>query len=300
MMPAIKQKPRLGFIGMGGMGSRMAARLLAAGYAVTIYNRHRERTELLAKQGARVAPEIHELATHADIVLSSLADDAAVEALMLSPDGAVAGARPGTVFIEMSTVSPSLSRRMHDLAQAKGAFVLDAPVSGTTTVAEKGELVIFVGGDEAVYERCLPILQVLSRAAHYMGPAGSGATMKLCANILLGLGIQALAEAVAFGLKAGLQRARLLDVLGATAVVSPSQRSKLDNVLHEAYPPAFPLRLMFKDFRLILDTATGLPAEMPATVAAAQISATELARQSAAGRDEDFSSVVRTMEQISK
>ncbi|HZE61937.1 MAG TPA: NAD-binding protein [Burkholderiales bacterium] len=133
-----------------------------------------------------------------------------------------------------------------------------------------------------------------------MGPAGSGATMKLCSNTLLGLGIQALAEAVAFGLKAGLRRERLVEVLGATAVVSPSQKSKLDNVLNETYPPAFPLRLMFKDYRLILDTAMSLPAAMPATAAAAQVSAAELARQSAAGSDEDFSSVVRTMERISK
>ena len=294
-----RESPRLGFIGMGGMGSRMAARLLAAGYHVTIYNRHRERTRVLEKLGAEVALEADELAAHVDIVVSSLADDVAVEKVMLAPDGALAGARPGTVFIEMSTVSPSLSRRMHDVARAKGVFVLDAPVSGTTTVAERGELVIFVGGDEAAYQRCLPVLRVLGREAHYMGPAGSGATMKLCANTLLGLGMQALAEAVAFGLKAGLQRARLLEVLGATAVVSPSQKSKLDNVLNEAYPPAFPLRLMLKDFRLILDTATALSATMPATAAAEQVSAVEFARQSAAGRNEDFSSVVKTMERIS-
>jgi len=300
MLPAITEKPRLGFIGMGGMGSRMAARLLAAGYDLTVYNRDRERTRPLEQQGAKVASEPDELAARVDIAFSSLADDLAVEKVILAPGGALVGARPGTVLIEMSTVSPSLSRRMHALAHERAVFTLDAPVSGTTTVAEQGELVIFVGGDKAIYERCLPVLQVLSRAAHYMGPAGSGATMKLCANILLGLGMQALAEAVAFGLKAGLQRERLLEVLGVTAVVSPSQKSKLGNVLNEAYPPAFPLRLMFKDFRLILDTATGLPAEMPATVAAAQISATELARQSAAGREEDFSSVVRTMEQISK
>jgi len=278
----------------------MAARLLAAGYDVTIYNRHRERALLLEKQGARLAPGLHELAADADIVLSSLADDAAVEQAMLSPGGALAGARPGTVFIEMSTVSPSLSRRMHGLAREKALFVLDTPVSGTTTVAETGELVIFVGGDEPVYERCLPILQVLSRAAHYVGPAGSGATMKLCANTLLGLGMQALAESVAFGLKAGLQRERLVEVLGATAVVSPSQKSKLENVRDQAYPPAFPLRLMLKDYNLILDTARALHAEMPATVAAAQVGATELAWQSAAGREEDFSSVVRAMEQMSK
>jgi len=160
--------------------------------------------------------------------------------------------------------------------------------------------VIFVGGDRSAYDRCLPVLQVLAREAYYMGPAGSGATMKLCANALLGLGMQALAEAVAFGLKAGLERERLVEVLGATAVVSPTQKSKLENVRNENYPPAFPLRLMVKDFRLILETAASLPAAMPATAAAQQVSAAELARQSAAGRDEDFSSVVRTMERISK
>jgi 3-hydroxyisobutyrate dehydrogenase-like beta-hydroxyacid dehydrogenase len=291
------ENPRLGFIGMGGMGSRMAARLLAAGYDLTTYNRHRERARVLEKQGAKIAAQPGELAAHADIVLSSLADDVAVENVMLGPGGALAAARPGTVFIGMSTVSPSLSRRLHDFAHEKGIFVLDAPVSGTTTVAEKGELVIFVGGDKAAYERCLPVLKVLGRVAHYMGPAGSGAAMKLCANTLLGLGMQALAEAVAFGLKAGLARERLLEVLAATAVVSPSQKSKLDNVLNEAYPPAFPLRLMLKDYNLILDTAMALRVAMPATAAAEQVSAAELARQSAAGRDEDFSSVVRAMEQ---
>jgi 3-hydroxyisobutyrate dehydrogenase-like beta-hydroxyacid dehydrogenase len=299
-MASIKDKPRLGFIGMGGMGSRMALRLLAAGYDVTVYNRDRERTRLLQERGAKIAFEPRELAANADIVLSSLSDDVAVEKVMLWPGGAIVSARPGTVFLEMSTVSPSLSRRLHDLAHQGGVFVLDAPVSGTTTVAEKGELVIFVGGDKAVYDCCLPVLKVLAREAHYMGPSGSGATMKLCANTLLGLGMQALAEAAALGLKAGLQRKRLLEVLGTTAVVSPSQKSKLDNVLHDTYPPAFPLRLMLKDYRLILDTARGLSAAMPATVAAEQVSAAEFGRQTAAGLDEDLSSVVRTMERISK
>jgi 3-hydroxyisobutyrate dehydrogenase-like beta-hydroxyacid dehydrogenase len=293
-------KPRLGFIGMGGMGSRMAARLVAAGYDLTVYNRDRARTRPLEMQGAKVTSEPDHLAAGVDIVLSSLADDAAVEQVMLSPGRTLARARPGTIFIEMSTVSPSLSRHLHAAARENGVSMLDAPVSGTTSVAERGELVIFVGGDKAVYDRTMPILRVLGRTVHHMGGAGSGASMKLCANVLLGLGIQALAEAVAFGLKAGLQRERLVEVLGATAVVSPSQKSKLDNVLHETYPPAFPLRLMSKDYGLILDTATSLRAAMPATAAAAQVSAAELARESAAGRDEDFSSVVRAMELASK
>jgi len=295
-----QQRPRLGFIGMGGMGSRMAGRLLAAGYDLTIYNRARERTELLEQRGARVAGTPAELALGVDIVLSSVADNAAVENVMSGSDGALAAARPGTIFIEMSTVSPAVSRRLDEAGRRKGLSVLDAPVSGTTSVAEQGQLIIFVGGDQAVYDRCKPILDVLGKTSFYMGSAGSGATMKLCANTMLGLGMEALAEAVTLGLKAGLRRERLLEALGGTAVVSPSQRSKLENVLKGEYPPAFPLRLMHKDFKLILATAEDLSAAMPTTAAAERVYAFEVARQSAAGHDEDFSSVVRAMEQMGK
>jgi len=295
-----QQRPRLGFIGMGGMGSRMAGRLLTAGYDLTIYNRARERTQLLAQRGARVAATPAELAVSVDIVLSSLADNAAVENVITGSDGALAAARSGTIFIEMSTVSPAVSRRLYETGRRKGVSVLDAPVSGTTSVAEQGQLIIFVGGEQSVYNRCKPILDVLGKTSFYMGPDGSGTTMKLCANTMLGLGMQALAEAVTLGLKGGLQRERLLDVLGGTTVVSPSQRSKLENVLKGVYPPAFPLRLMYKDFRLILNTAMDVSAAMPITAAAEQVYAVEFARQSAAGHDEDFSSVVRAMEQMVK
>jgi 3-hydroxyisobutyrate dehydrogenase-like beta-hydroxyacid dehydrogenase len=289
---------RLGFIGMGAMGSRMAGRILAAGYDLTVYNRERERTRMLEQRGAKVAATPRELASRADIILSSVADDAAVENVMTGSDGALAAARLGTTFIEMSTISPAMSRRLYEVALGKGVSVLDSPVSGSTPQAEKGQLVIFVGGEKTVYDRCQPILGVLARELFYMGPSGSGVTMKLCVNTLLGLGMQALAEAITLGLKAGLQRERLLEVLGGTVVLSPSQKSKLENVLKGVYPPTFPLRLMFKDFGLILDTAMHLAAAMPITAAAQQVCAAEFARQSAAGRDEDFSSVVRTMEQM--
>jgi 3-hydroxyisobutyrate dehydrogenase-like beta-hydroxyacid dehydrogenase len=280
------------------MGSRMAGRLLAAGYDLTVYNRERERTRMLEQRGAKIAATPLELASRTDIILSSVADDAAIENVMTGSDGALAAARPSTIFIEMSTVSPALSRRLYEAGRRKGVSVLDAPVSGTTSVAEQGQLIIFVGGEQSVYDRCRPILGVLGKTSFYMGPNGSGATMKLCANTMLGLGMQALAEAVTLGLKAGLQRERLLEVLGSTTVVSPSQSSKLENVLKGAYPPAFPLRLMYKDFRLILNTAMDLSAAMPITAAAEQVYAVEFARQSAAGHDEDFSSVVRAMEQM--
>ena len=292
--------PRLAFIGLGAMGSRMAGRLLAAAYDLTVYNRRRDRARPLEEGGARVASTPAEAARNVEIVLVSVADDAAAEAVIAGTDGALSAAQSGAIIINTSTVSPGLSRRLSEAALVKGAFVLDAPVSGSTPQAEQGQLVIFVGGEKAVYERCLPILAVLGRESFYVGPAGSGSTMKLCVNALLGLGVQALAEAVALGLKAGLERDRFLDVLGATVVLSASQRAKLENVRKDAYPPTFPLRLMSKDFGLILDTARRLSVAMPATTAAEQVSAAEAARQRASGRDEDFSSVVRAMGEAGK
>jgi len=162
--------------------------------------------------------------------------------------------------------------------------------------AEQGQLVIFVGGEEDVYQKCQAILAVLGNKTFYLGPSGAGATMKLCVNTLLGLGVQALAEAIALGVKAGLPRERFLQVLGETAVVSPSQKAKLENVRTNEYLPAFALRLMFKDFGLIVETAMELSVPMPATAAAVQVAAAEHARQLAAHSDEDFSVVVRAME----
>jgi 3-hydroxyisobutyrate dehydrogenase len=279
----------------------MAGRLLAAGYDLTVFNRRRdERMRTLEERGAKAAETPAGVAGNAEVILVSVTDDAAVEDVITGTDGALYGARAGTIFINMSTVSPALSRRLSETAVLTGVSVLDAPVSGSTPQAEQGQLVIFVGGEQAAYERCRPILAVLGREPFYIGPAGSGSTMKLCVNALLGLGVQALAEAVALGLKAGLDRDRLLDVLGATVVLSPSQRSKLENVRKDAYPPTFPLRLMFKDFGLILDTAMGLSAAMPITAAAQQVCAAEFARQRADRRDEDFSSVVRAVAQMAQ
>jgi 3-hydroxyisobutyrate dehydrogenase len=289
-------KETFGFIGLGGMGSRMSRRLLAAGYDLTVYNRKRERTRLLEQTGAKVAATPRDLAAGADIILSSVADDAAVESVMFGDDGALAAARPGTTFIEMSTASPGMSHRLYETARGNAVAVLDAPVSGSTPQAEHGQLVIFVGGEENVYDQCKPIFDVLGKTSFYMGPSGSGAMTKLCVNTLLGLGVQALAEAIALGLRGSLQRERLLEVLGETSVLSPSQKSKLANAGSDTYPATFPLRMMLKDFGLILHRAMELSVPMPATAAAEQVCATEYARQSAADSDEDFSSVIRTMQ----
>ena len=289
---------RIGFIGQGAMGSRMAARLVAAGHDMVVYDKFHEATRALEQRGATVAASVKQLAASAEIVFSSVTDDAALKEVMFGSDGALAGARPGTIVIDMSTVSPRMSRRLHEAGRGKGVAVLDAPVSGSTPQAEQGQLVIFVGGDEDVYQKCQPILAVLGSKTLHVGPGGAGTTMKLCANTLLGLGVQALAEAFALGEKGGLPRERLFQVLSETAVVSPSQKLKLENARKDEYPAAFPLRLMLKDFGLILRTAKELSVPMPATVAASHVAAVERAHQRAARSDEDFSVVVRTMERL--
>src|SRR5712691_1136379 len=273
-----RSQPPLGFIGLGAMGSRMAGRLLAAAYDLTVYNRGRGRARPLEERGATVASTPAEAARDAEIVLVSVADDAAAEAVITGTDGALSAARPGAIIINTSTVSPKLSRRLSETALVKGAFVLDAPVSGSTPQAEEGQLLIFVGGAQTAYERSVPILSVLGRESFHLGPAGAGSTMKMCVNALLGLGLQALAEAIALGLKAGLDRDRLLDVLGSTAVLSASQRSKIQNIRNEFYPPTFPLRLMLKDFGLVLDSASGLSVAMPTTSVAREVCAAEAER----------------------
>jgi 3-hydroxyisobutyrate dehydrogenase len=287
--------PPIGFIGLGGMGSRMVTRLVSAGYRVTVYNRTRRRAEDLERIGASIADSPRALAESADIVLSSVADDAALAQVMFGGEGALAGARRGSIVIDLSTVHPQASVRLSEAARARGVDVLDAPVSGSIPQAEQGQLVVFVGGERAIYERCESVFGVLGKAALYMGPSGSGSMTKLCVNVLLGMGMQALAEAIALGERAGLSRGRLLEALAETSVLSPSQRSKFDNIQRDEYPATFPLRLMFKDFSLIVQRALELAVAMPATAAAAQVAATERAREAAAHVDDDLSAVVRTM-----
>lgn len=289
--------PQLGFLGMGAMGSRLAARLLAAGYPLVVYNRTREKTRPLARQGAQVAETPKAVAAQCAIVLSCLTNDAAVESAMAGADGAFAGAQPGTAIVDMSTILPATARSLAATAHAHGLDILDAAISGSTPQVEAGAIILLVGGDQAIYTRCLPILTALTPHSYYMGAHGMGATMKLVVNTLLGVSIQALGEALALGEKAGLEKARLLDVLAQTAVVSPRQKAALENVRREDYPMTFALRMMRKDFGLILNEADTLRVPMPVTAAAAQLSTVELA--SGDGEDGgDITTMIRWMEEL--
>jgi 3-hydroxyisobutyrate dehydrogenase-like beta-hydroxyacid dehydrogenase len=284
---------KLGFIGLGNMGSRIAKRLLAHRYQLAVHDVDISKSDAIRAQGGTVAENIVELARTADVILSCLTNDDAVRNVYTGSEGVFAASRPGTLVLEMSTISPESSRELHRLGAKEGVEVLDVAISGSTPAAEQGILTLLVGGDRELFGAAEPIFQAIAKQYFLLGGPGSGTAMKLVVNTLLGVGMQAIAEAVAFGEKVGLDRERLLEVLSKTAVIAPAHVGKLARIAINDYDPQFPLRLMNKDFQLILAAAAKEQLRMPATEAAFHVNSDELARNS---NEEDFSAVLRQME----
>jgi 3-hydroxyisobutyrate dehydrogenase-like beta-hydroxyacid dehydrogenase len=285
---------KLGFIGLGNMGSRIAHRLLDHGYQLVVYDIDILKSEAIRAQGGIVARTIPELARTADVILSCLTNDEAVRSAYTGPEGVFAGSRPGTAVLEMSTISPETSRELHRLGTQGGVEVLDVAISGSTPAAEQGILTLLVGGNRELFGAAEPIFEAVAKQYFLLGGPGSGTAMKLVVNTLLGVGMQAIAEAVALGEKVGLNRERLLEVLSKTAVIAPAHVGKLARVAINDYNPQFPLRLMNKDFQLILAAAAKQQVRMPATEVAFRVNSDELAHNS----QEDFSAVLRQMEEL--
>jgi 3-hydroxyisobutyrate dehydrogenase-like beta-hydroxyacid dehydrogenase len=287
-------RSKLGFIGIGAMGSRIARRLLKDGFRVTVFDRNVANANALIESGGTVARSIAELASNADVVLSSLTNDDAVRSVYTGLQGVLENIRRGSMIIEMSTVSPKTSRELYTLGCDRGVSVLDVPVSGSTPAAEQGTLTLLCGGDEDSFHAAEAIFTAIGRQHFYLGPSGSGNTMKLVVNTLLGVGMQAIAEAIVFGEKAGLERQRLLDVLSKTALIAPAHLGKLAKAREYDYRPEFAIGLMNKDFRLILETAVAVRAPMPTTAAAFPINNAEFVGHP----DHDFSAVIDRMEDL--
>jgi len=284
---------KLGFVGLGNMGGRIARRLLDHEYQLSVFDREPAKTEDIAARGAVVAKSILELARTSDVVLSCLTNDVAVRSVYTGPEGVFAGARPQTVVLEMSTISPESSRELHRIGARAGIEVLDVALSGSTPAAQQGLLTLLAGGNRELFEAAEPIFRAIARQYFLLGGSGSGAAMKLVVNAVLGVGMQAIAEAVVLGEKAGLDRDQLLNVLSKTAVIAPAHLGKLAKVAINDYSPQFPLRLMNKDFQLILEAAAQERISMPVTEAAFYVNSDESARND----EEDFSAVLRRMEQ---
>jgi len=292
MKPITQEKGRLGFVGIGYMGRPIARRLLESGFKLTAYDRDRSKTEELVRYGGAVAESVADLTSNCNVILSCLPSDEAVLDTYGGSNGVFANALGGSLVIDLSTVYPETSQQLSRFGLERGVEVLDVTISGSTPAAENGLLTLFGGGDKKYFDAAESIFRVIAKKYFYLGPSGSGATMKLVVNSLLGIGMQAIAEAVALGEKAGLDRNRLLDVLSQTAVVAPAHVGKLQRAMTSDYSPQFPIRLMNKDFVLIFNLAASLGVRMPAAEVAFEINA----RQSDEGAEQDFSAVILQME----
>jgi 3-hydroxyisobutyrate dehydrogenase-like beta-hydroxyacid dehydrogenase len=280
----------VGVLGIGRMGGAMARAIRAAGFDLVLWNRSPEAARRLADDlDAAVADRPADVAARADVTVSMLADGPAVAAVYGGDDGLIAGARPGTVLIDCSTVPPAVLLAHADAVRATGAGVLDAPVSGSIALAETGKLTLMVGGDAADVDRARPVLDALGATVFHLGPLGSGAAMKLAVNtVIFGLN-EALAEGLVLAESAGIPRAAAYDVLAASAVGAPYVGYKRAAFLDpETTPVAFALDLAAKDLRLIDELATSLGLDLPqADANLAVIEATAATR----GGDRDFASV---------
>ena len=261
-------KLAVGFIGLGLMGGPMAANLLKAGFAVTVWNRTAARTQPLVALGAQAAGSPREAAAACDVLITIVSDPPALEQVLWGEQGALEGLRRGSVLVDSSTVSPMLARRVAAACAEQGIEFLDAPVTGGTWGAEKGELTIMVGGPAETLARVEPVFAPLAKRVIHIGPNGTGQTVKLAMNLLLALEVDALVEALALATAGGVAGERLVEVMQASMGRAPLLDVKAPLILQHNFPPSFPLRLMHKDLTLALELAKQLGVSLPVGAAA--------------------------------
>jgi len=288
-------KPNIGLIGLGLMGKPMGHNLLRAGFPLTVWNRTKSRADDLARAGAQFAANPREVAAQSDVLITIVSDPPAVEEVIFGSGGkgdtgALAGLRTGCTLIDSSTVTPDLARRLAAACSERGIDFLDAPVTGGTWGAEKGELVFMVGGKAEVLDRVKPVLEAVGKRFFLLGPNGAGQTVKLGMNLLLALQVDALAESLALVTAAGVQPERLIEVLQSSMGRSPLLDVKAPLMLKNEFPASFPLRLMHKDVRLALEMASSCGVALPAGTAAYAL---YTAVKDSSPDDPDFSAVAR-------
>jgi 3-hydroxyisobutyrate dehydrogenase len=278
------------------MGRPMATNLLKAGFPVTVWNRTASRMGPLVAQGAKAASTPREAASAADVLITIVSDPPALEQVLFGEQGALAGLRPGSVLIDSSTVSPTLERRVASACAERGCQFLEAPVTGGTWGAEKGELVFMVGGPATTLARVEPVLGAMGKRWFHIGPHGAGQTIKLAMNMLFALEVDALSEALHLAMAGGVKGEMFVEVMQSSMGRSPLLDVKAPMLLKGEYPPSFPLRLLHKDLTLALELAKQLGVSLPAGTAAHQPYDTVLRT---AKDDVDYSAVGRYWEKKS-
>ena len=255
----------IGFIGLGIMGRPMARNLLKAGYPLVVHSRSRGPVDEIAKAGAKVGTSPRDVASQSDVVITMLPNSPDVEQVVLGRDGAIEGARPGKVLLDMSTISPLVSQKIGAALAEKSVNMLDAPVSGGEKGAIDGVLSIMVGGDKAMFEKVLPILQAMGKTITHLGPLGAGGFTKLANQIIVAVNLTALGEALTLAKKAGLDRELTLTALAGGLAGSKCLDQKKPNYLADTYNPGFKIDLHYKDLGLIMESARALGVPLPAT-----------------------------------
>jgi 3-hydroxyisobutyrate dehydrogenase-like beta-hydroxyacid dehydrogenase len=285
---------RIGLIGLGLMGRPMGLNFLKAGYSLTVWNRTASRADSLVAEGAKLASSPQEVAAASDVLITIVSDPPALEGVLWGGHGQGSGAlgslRPGSIYIDSSTVSPVLARKIGAACAERRIAFLDAPVTGGTWGAEKGELVFMVGGDAQVLKDAEPVFSVMGKRWFHLGPNGAGQTIKLAMNLILALQVDALAEALALVTAAGLQGEKLIEVLQSSMARAAVLDVKAPLLLKGEYPPSFPLRLMHKDMGLALDLAKEAGVTLPAAAAAYSTYSTVKA---AAKEDLDYAAIMK-------
>jgi 3-hydroxyisobutyrate dehydrogenase-like beta-hydroxyacid dehydrogenase len=255
---------RIGFIGLGLMGTRLTRRLHSSGWNVQAWNRSSKPANALRQERIAIAASVTNLVADSDVILSSLADDEAVHSVYFSRNGVFSSSRPGMIVLEMSTISPELSLLLHQEAANRGIHLIDLAISGSTPAVEAGTVTLLAGGDRNTFERCIPIYESIAKQWFLIGSGSSGIRMKLVVNLLLGVDMQSIAEAVSLGEHLQIDRDVLLDVLANTAVIAPALKGKFQKIRNRDYRPEFPLRLMSKDMDLVMEAARSSNADLPA------------------------------------
>ncbi len=255
----------IGFIGLGIMGRPMAKNLCKAGFPLIVHNRSRAAVEDLVQSGAKAAPSPREVAAQSDVLITVLPNSPDVEAVALGKDGVIEGARPGLVYIDMSTISPIVSQKVGQALAQRGVRMLDAPVSGGEKGAIDGALSIMVGGEASVFEDVRPIFQAMGKTITLLGPLGFGGFTKLANQIIVALNLTALGEALTLARKAGLDRELTLKALAGGLAGSRCLDQKTPNYVSGTYNPGFKIDLHFKDLGLIMESARALGVPLPTT-----------------------------------
>ena len=287
---------KLGWIGLGIMGSRQAASLRRAGFELTVYNRTRERAEeWAAEHGGEVADSPRAVAENATVVITMVVDGAQVEQMLLGDDGAVHGARENTLFIDMSTIGPADARRIGAALAERGHRFVDAPVTGSAPKAEDGTLTIMAGGADDDMARAMPLLEAMGELIVHVGPVGTGQQVKVLSNAVSAVNCATLAQALAVGRRADVNLEALLKVMGAGSANSTMLQLKGEPMLTHDFTPLFKLEHMLKDVRLCLEEARDAGAAFPAAALAGELYA------AGAGRglgDQDFAAVLEVVESL--